>query len=196
MLLHLNFCIEWFDSNSKEDSKSFENALKYLKRKKKRNFILSLAFRPVKPSSPPAQPQPTIASAACFSARGRSPLPRLGPSLASPARARAAAAVSFSWRVTDTVDPPVRAVFFFSMTRADFFPCFTDRISPSKFVPFLFSASPGYKNEVPHLSAPSYLEATNRSRPEEALLELQSEPSAIPSTAPSSGQLCLHLLPW
>jgi hypothetical protein len=59
----------------------------------------------------------------------------------------------------------------------------------------LFSASPGYKNEVPHPSAPSYLEAKNRRRPEEAPLELQSEPSAIPSTAPSSGQLRLHLLP-
>jgi CHAD domain-containing protein len=73
MLLHLNFCIEWFDSNSKEDSKSFENTLKYLKRKKKKSFILSLAFRPVKPSSPLAQLQPTIAAVACSRARGPSP---------------------------------------------------------------------------------------------------------------------------
>jgi hypothetical protein len=41
MLLHLNFCIEWFDSNSKEDLKLFENALKYLKRKKKKRFLFS-----------------------------------------------------------------------------------------------------------------------------------------------------------
>jgi hypothetical protein len=38
------FCIEWFDSNSKEDSKSFENALKYLKGKRKRVSFLSLAL--------------------------------------------------------------------------------------------------------------------------------------------------------
>jgi hypothetical protein len=43
MLLHLNFCIEWFDSNSKEDSKSFE---KCCKKKKKRNFFLLSAFGP------------------------------------------------------------------------------------------------------------------------------------------------------
>jgi hypothetical protein len=63
MLLHWNFCIEWFDSNSKEDSKQFENALKYFKRKKKKSFTSLPSFRPVKPSSLPARPQPTIAAA-------------------------------------------------------------------------------------------------------------------------------------
>jgi hypothetical protein len=43
MLLHLNFCIEWFESNSKEDSKSFwKMALKNWKRKKR--IFLSFRF--------------------------------------------------------------------------------------------------------------------------------------------------------
>jgi hypothetical protein len=176
--------------------------LKYLKRKNKRDFILLPSFWPVKLSSPPAQPQPTIASAACFSACGpsprvaASPLPRLGPSLASPARTRAAAAVSFSWCVADTVTPPVRATFFLPTSASDSFPSLHRSNPPPYLFPSFFSAFPGYKNEVPHPSAPSYLKATNRSHPEEAPLEPQSEPSAIPSTAPSSGQLRLHLLPW
>jgi hypothetical protein len=36
MLLHLNFCIEWFDSNSKEDSKSFGKWLWKIGKKEKR----------------------------------------------------------------------------------------------------------------------------------------------------------------
>jgi hypothetical protein len=60
----------------------------------------------------------------------------------------------------------------------------------------LFRASQGYKNWMPHPSAPSYLEATDRRRPEEATLEPQLEPSAIPSSTPSSGRLRLRLLPW
>jgi hypothetical protein len=51
-------------------------------------------------------------------------------------------------------------------------------------------------SELVHPSAPSYLEATDRRRPEEALLEPQSESSAIPSTTPSPGRLRLRLLPW
>jgi hypothetical protein len=92
MLLHLNFCIEWFDSNSKEDLKSFENALKYLKRKKKRNSFLFSVFSP-------ACPQPTIAAACLLprawpvSARGR--LPRF-PAWAKPAAGRLPCAPVFS----------------------------------------------------------------------------------------------------
>jgi hypothetical protein len=41
MLLHLNFWLDWFDSNSKQDSKSFENALKYLKKEKEKEFHFS-----------------------------------------------------------------------------------------------------------------------------------------------------------
>jgi hypothetical protein len=36
VLLHLNFCIEWFDSNSKEDSKSFGKWLWKIGKKEKR----------------------------------------------------------------------------------------------------------------------------------------------------------------
>jgi hypothetical protein len=92
MLLHLNFCIEWFDSNSKEDSKSFENALKYLKRKKKRNYFLFSVFRP-------ACPQPTITAAHLLLrawpvfVRGR--LPRF-PAWAEPAAGRLPCAPVFS----------------------------------------------------------------------------------------------------
>jgi hypothetical protein len=43
MLLHLNFCIEWFDSNSKENSKSFG---KCCEKKKKRKIFLFSAFDP------------------------------------------------------------------------------------------------------------------------------------------------------
>jgi hypothetical protein len=42
MLLHLNICIEWLVSNSKEDSKfHLENVLKNWKRKKERDFLSS-----------------------------------------------------------------------------------------------------------------------------------------------------------
>jgi hypothetical protein len=42
MLSHLNFCIEWFDFKFKRGFKiSFENALKYLKRKKKEFYFSS-----------------------------------------------------------------------------------------------------------------------------------------------------------
>jgi hypothetical protein len=51
-------------------------------------------------------------------------------------------------------------------------------------------------SELTHPSAPSYLEAKNRRHPEEAPLELQSEPSTIPSTTPSPRRLRLRLLPW
>jgi hypothetical protein len=85
MLLHLNFCIEWFDSNSKEDSKSFE---KCCEKKKKRNFFSSLLLAQL---SPAAHRSPT----SVFPARGPFFFPstsRFGPSPASaagPARVRA-----------------------------------------------------------------------------------------------------------
>jgi hypothetical protein len=63
MLLHLNFCIEWFDSNSKEDSNSFGKCCE--KKKKRKNFPFS-AFGPC---SPVAHRSPAIVSlrAACSS---------------------------------------------------------------------------------------------------------------------------------
>jgi hypothetical protein len=51
-------------------------------------------------------------------------------------------------------------------------------------------------SELVHPFAPSYPEAKNRCRPEEATLEPQSEPSAIPRSTPSPGRLRLRLLPW
>jgi hypothetical protein len=142
MLLHLNFCIEWFDSNSKYDSKAFENALNYLKRKKKRDFILLPSFRPVKPSSPPARPQAhhrrgrLLLRAWAVSARAAPRFPHLGPSLASPARARCCRGF-LSRRVADTVDPPVRATFFLPTTRVGFLSIVLPIESVSKSVPFL-----------------------------------------------------------
>jgi hypothetical protein len=46
MLLHLNFCIEWFDSNSKEDSKSFGKWLWKIGKEKGKDFSLLVAFGP------------------------------------------------------------------------------------------------------------------------------------------------------
>jgi hypothetical protein len=52
--------LEWFDSNSKQDSKSFENALKYLKRKKKKKGIyFSSQLLAQQPTSLLARPSPT-----------------------------------------------------------------------------------------------------------------------------------------
>jgi hypothetical protein len=77
MLLHLNFCIEWFESNSKEDSKSFlENALKIWKRKKRKvNHLLSvMAQLSPQPSSVPLRPRPHARPVSFF------PASRFGPS--------------------------------------------------------------------------------------------------------------------
>jgi hypothetical protein len=47
MLLHLNFCIEWFGSNSKEKFKTYLKFLgKNWKKKKKTISISFLAFSP------------------------------------------------------------------------------------------------------------------------------------------------------
>jgi hypothetical protein len=86
MLLHLNFWLEWFDSNSKQDSKSFENAFKYLKRKKRKRVSLpSLAFGPAAQSFPAARLLPCACAIL--------PASPLGPSLANgPASLRERAA--------------------------------------------------------------------------------------------------------
>jgi hypothetical protein len=51
----LDFCIEWFDSNTKENSKSIENCFENFEKKKEREFSLLLPslfhFRPVWPCS-------------------------------------------------------------------------------------------------------------------------------------------------
>jgi hypothetical protein len=80
MLLHLNFCIEWFDSNSKEDSKYFENALKCCEKKKKRKFFSLSAFGPAQPSS---HRSPAACLPPARVARLPFPVSPLGPSPAS-----------------------------------------------------------------------------------------------------------------
>jgi hypothetical protein len=48
MLLHLKFCIEWFELNSKWISKSLENGFEKLeKRKRKGYYFPSSVFSPV-----------------------------------------------------------------------------------------------------------------------------------------------------
>jgi hypothetical protein len=73
MLLHLNFCIEWFDSNSKEKFKTY---LKFLGKnwKKKKCFPFIFGFQPVGLAAPASFPASSWAArlsrvevnAACF----------------------------------------------------------------------------------------------------------------------------------
>jgi hypothetical protein len=56
MLLHLNFCIEWFDLNSKEDSKYIWKMLWKIGKEKENDFSLLVAFGP-------ALAQPSLAAA-------------------------------------------------------------------------------------------------------------------------------------
>jgi hypothetical protein len=153
----------------------------------------------VKPSSPPARPQAhhrrgrLLLRAWAVYARAAPRFPALGQArLAQLARA---AAVPFTASLTPWLHLSGPPSSFPRRRRISFHCSPESNPSPNSF-PSLFSASPGYKNEVPHPSAPSYLEVKHRRRLEEAPLEPPSEPSAIPRTAPSSGQLCLHLLPW
>jgi hypothetical protein len=46
MLLHLNFCIEWFESNSKEDSNFFGKCFEKLEKEKEKDFSSLSAFGP------------------------------------------------------------------------------------------------------------------------------------------------------
>jgi hypothetical protein len=122
MLLHLNFLLEWFDSNSKQDSKSFENALKYLKRKK-RNLLPFLAFGPVAQSFPAARLLPRAR---------RSSLRRLGQAQPMAQQASMSTLPRFlsSLRVADIVVPSVRRHLLPSHDAGDGFLSFasTDRI--------------------------------------------------------------------
>jgi hypothetical protein len=111
MLLHLNFCDEWFDSNSKWDSKSFENALKYLKRKKKKEFTSSPRFRP----GSPTLPRGPLASRA-----RRSPRPAWAESGRWPSNPRERAAASGSHRGSLTLRTHLSGVFFLPTTPAGF----------------------------------------------------------------------------
>jgi hypothetical protein len=58
MLLHLNFCIEWFELNSKEDSKSFGKCFEILEKKKKKRKSSPIRFWPSTPARPYSPPQP------------------------------------------------------------------------------------------------------------------------------------------
>jgi hypothetical protein len=80
MLLHWNFCIKWFDSNSKEDSKYFENALKYLKKEKEKGILFSSQL------SAQISRQPTLAAARLLPRAWPSPtFSRLGRAQQAPA---------------------------------------------------------------------------------------------------------------
>jgi hypothetical protein len=198
MFVHSCCCIGIFVlSGLIQIQKRIQNKLKMLwniwKGKRKRVSLLSLAFGLWSPAAH-HRPRP-----ACSRVRGR--LPRF-PAWAEPSKPRRwpsslhahAAAVSFSHGVSLTPWPHTSGPS--SPRRADFLPRSTDRIRLQiSFFPYLEHPRAIY-SELAHPSAPSYLEATDRRRPEEATLEPQSEPSAIPSSTPSPGRLRLRFLPW
>jgi hypothetical protein len=131
MLLHLNFYIERFDSNSKADSKSFR---KCYEKKKKRKIFLFSAFGPAQPSSPPL---------ACVR------FPRVRPVLLSLRVPLWAEPSERRWNssrahrlplsaVTDTPGPRVRRAPFLKPTPSSLSLFTTDRIRhPYPFLPCL-----------------------------------------------------------
>jgi hypothetical protein len=123
------------------------------------------------------------------------PFPRLGRAGSRPVTARLCSPVS-PLSLADTVGPPIRAAFLLKTPVGFLSKTITDQILRlNLFFPYMEHPWAIYF-ELMHPFAPSYLEAMDRRRPEEATLELQSEPSAIPSSTPSPGRLRLRLLPW
>jgi hypothetical protein len=164
MLLHLNFCIEWFELNSKEDSKSFGKCFEILEKEKEKGFSLLISV---------------LAQLAARQRAASACPPACGPLLLFPAsrlgRAQPAAwlvraraflpSPSLTLRVHKSGPPPS------SSRRQRGLP----NTSPIEFPPqsllSLFRAPPGYKSRMPHPSTPSCTEAEDRHRPEEATLE-------------------------
>jgi hypothetical protein len=138
MLLHLNFCIEWFDSNSKEESKSFENALKYLK-------ILSS-------SQLSAHPSLAARFLPCAWPVSRSPVSPLGPSPTSASGLAHARTSRFpSLRVADIAGPLARRAPFLKPTPSSLSKI-TDAVSDSQSRLSLFLSAFGlYKPNRTHL---------------------------------------------
>jgi hypothetical protein len=136
MLLYLNFCIEWFDSNSKDDSKSFGKYFEMLwKEKKEKSFLSSLLSAHVAHVA-----QQTTARPCPFP---RFPLGQSPASAAGPARVSARAFLSL--RVADTPGPQVDAAAGSS------FPKIADAESPSLSSPFLTRCTFGlYKPRAAH----------------------------------------------
>jgi hypothetical protein len=129
MLLHWNFCIEWFELNSKGNSKSFWKMLwKIGKGKKKRIFCAHFSCGPAaerisswpspargRQRAPPAlsRARPTSLS---------SPLSALGRAAASLASRLARKRARFpSLSVANTVAPRVRVSFFLPTPAPIFF---------------------------------------------------------------------------
>jgi hypothetical protein len=150
--------------------------LKYSKRKKKKSFISLPSFWPVKPNNLPAQPTahpslavrllPRVCPSPAFP-----PITRLGQAQQAPMAQFGRALPPVSLRVADNMVPRVGRHLLLLHAASDFFPRFTDQILSSQSFLSLFRASTGYKNGMPHPSAPSYPKAKDRRRPEEATLE-------------------------
>jgi hypothetical protein len=129
--------------------------------------------------------------------RARVPLRRLGRAEPMAQQtARACCHVYLSSCVANTVDPPVRHLLppqagdgFLSVV------AFNRIRFPNPSLPFLESPSDS-KTESLHPSAPSHLDAKHRNHPEGAPLGSPTWPSAISSTASTSGQLRPRILRW
>jgi hypothetical protein len=134
MLLHWNFCLEWFDSNSKEKFKIYLKFLGKNWKKKKKTFSISfLAFGPSAQLPPAFFPASSWSAArpsrAVDSARPVSP-PRLGPSHRRPVITREQPFSLSSLSLADTVGLHVRAASFLKPTPKSPSLFATDRIHP------------------------------------------------------------------
>jgi hypothetical protein len=113
MLLHLNFCIEWFDSNSKEDSKFHLKMLWNLEKEKENVFLFLPWHLARRPNQQPTARPPFLTARGCFLLLhvplGLSPSSAAGPARASARRLPPSV-------VTDTSSPCVRRAPFLKST--------------------------------------------------------------------------------
>jgi hypothetical protein len=172
MLLHLNFCIDWFESNSKENSKSFWKMLWKIGKRKK-GFPLLIGFGPALWPSLILLRSPAVRPRLLLTTRDPFPSPPL-PAWAEPSQwpnARAPPSFlcsSLTPRAcllgTPSSSPRRRQISFLVHHRSN--------LPPISF-PSLFRAPPAYISRVPHPSAISCTEAEDWRRLEEATLEMQ-----------------------
>jgi hypothetical protein len=136
MLLYWNFCIEWFDSNSKEKFKIYlEIPWKNWKKKKENVFFFILGFWPIGLAASCFLPRLLLVGRSASRAVGQRatrllPPPRLGPSRRRPSsRAQATVPLS-SLSLANVAGPRVRAASLLKPSAMTPFKTITDRIPP------------------------------------------------------------------